>query len=231
MFYSAFIMGFIGSLHCVGMCGPIAMMLPADTSKRWKFIIGRVLYNGGRLITYVILGLFVGFIGESTTYFVSQKSLSILLGALILVGVFLPKTWQQKISLNNYVFGFTNYIKGSLSRLFKKHSLATQFSFGVLNGFLPCGLVYAALSGAFLTEAFTDGMLFMFLFGVGTLPMMLGVSLGATWLRKTFGSKIPKLIPITYSLIGLWLIFRGLIISFPHIIKQNIDLSNIPFCH
>ena len=231
MFYSAFMMGFIGSLHCVGMCGPIAMMLPADTSKRWKFVMGRVLYNSGRILTYAIFGLLVGFIGESTTYFVSQKSLSIFLGALILIGVFLPKTWKNKLSLNNYVFGYTNLVKGSLSKLFKKHSLAAQFSFGVLNGFLPCGLVYAALSGAFLTEAFTDGMLFMVLFGVGTLPMMLGVSLGATWLRKTFGAMLPKLIPITYSIIGLWLIFRGLIISFPNIINQNIDLSNIPFCH
>jgi hypothetical protein len=231
MFYSAFIMGFIGSLHCVGMCGPIAMMLPADNSKRGKFIMGRVLYNGGRILTYAILGLLVGFIGESTIYFISQKSLSILLGALILIGVFLPKSWKPKLSLNNYVFGFTNLIKGSLSKLFKKHSLATQLSFGVLNGFLPCGLVYAALSGAFLAEAFTDGMLFMVLFGVGTLPMMLGLSLGATWLKKTFGAKLPKLIPITYSFIGLWLIFRGLIISFPHIINRNIDLSNIPFCH
>jgi sulfite exporter TauE/SafE len=231
MFYSAFMMGFIGSLHCVGMCGPIAMMLPADTSKRCKFIMGRVLYNSGRIMTYAIFGLLVGFIGESTTYFVSQKLLSIFLGALILIGVFLPKTWKNKLSLNNYVLGFTNLVKGSLSKLFKKHSLTTQFLFGVLNGFLPCGLVYAALSGAFLTEALTDGMLFMVLFGVGTLPMMLGVSLGATWLRKTFGAKLPKLIPITYSFIGLWLIFRGLIISFPHIINQNIDLSNIPFCH
>ena len=224
-------MGFIGSLHCIGMCGPIAMMLPADTSKRWKFVMGRVLYNSGRILTYAIFGLLVGFIGESTTYFVSQKSLSIFLGALILIGVFLPKTWKNKLSLNNYVFGYTNLVKGSLSKLFKKHSLTTQFSFGVLNGFLPCGLVYAALSGAFLTEALTDGMIFMVLFGVGTLPMMLGVSLGATWLRKTFGAKLPKLIPITYSFIGFWLIFRGLIISFPHIINHNIDLSNIPFCH
>jgi hypothetical protein len=231
MFYSALIMGFIGSLHCIGMCGPIAMMLPADTSKHWKFIVGRVLYNSGRIMTYAILGLSVGFIGESTTYYVSQKSLSIFLGALILIGVFLPKTWKQELSLKNYIFGFTNFIKGSLSKLFKKHSLTTQFLFGVLNGFLPCGLVYAALSGAFLTETLTDGMLFMFLFGVGTLPMMLGISLGAKWLRKTFSAKLPKLIPITYSLIGLWLIFRGLIISFPHIINQNIDLSNIPFCH
>jgi hypothetical protein len=153
------------------------------------------------------------------------------LGALILIGVFLPKTWKQELSLKNYIFGFTNFIKGSLSKLFKKQSLTTQFLFGVLNGFLPCGLVYAALSGAFLTETLSDGMLFMFLFGVGTLPMMLGISLGAKWLRKTFSAKLPKLIPITYSLIGLWLIFRGLIISFPHIINQNIDLSNIPFCH
>jgi sulfite exporter TauE/SafE len=114
-------MGFIGSLHCIGMCGPIAMMLPADTSKHWKFIVGRVLYNSGRIMTYAILGLSVGFIGESTTYFVSQKSLSIFLGVLILIGVFLPKTWKHKLSLNNYIFGFTNFIKGTLSKLFKKH--------------------------------------------------------------------------------------------------------------
>jgi sulfite exporter TauE/SafE len=103
------------------MCGPIAMMLPADTSKHWKFIVGRVLYNSGRIMTYAILGLSVGFIGESTTYFVSQKSLSIFLGVLILIGVFLPKTWKHKLSLNNYIFGFTNFIKGTLSKLFKKH--------------------------------------------------------------------------------------------------------------
>jgi sulfite exporter TauE/SafE len=231
MFYSAFIMGFIGSLHCVGMCGPIAMMLPADTSKRWKFITGRVLYNSGRILTYGFLGLFVGFIGESTSYFISQKSLSIILGILILVGVFLPKTLQNKISLNPQIFRFTNFIKTSLSALFKKHSFATQFSFGILNGLLPCGLVYAALSGAFLTERITDGMAFMMLFGLGTLPMMLGISLGATWLRKTFALKLPKLIPITYSILAIWLIIRGFNAAYPHIIKQNIDLSNIPFCH
>jgi sulfite exporter TauE/SafE len=224
-------MGFIGSLHCVGMCGPIAMMLPADTSKKWKFITGRLLYNGGRIGTYSFLGLLVGFIGESTSYFISQKSLSIILGILILIGVFLPKNWQNKIALNQQIFKFTNFIKSSLSALFKKHSLATQFSFGILNGFLPCGLVYAALSGAFLTERIIDGMFFMTLFGLGTLPMLLGISLGATWLRKTFASKLPKLLPITYSIIAIWLIIRGLIISFPHIIKENIDLSNIPFCH
>ena len=98
MFYSAFIMGFIGSLHCVGMCGPIAMMLPADNSKRGKFIMGRVLYNGGRILTYAFLGLLVGFIGESTIYFISQKSLSILLGVLILIGVFLPKGTPLNVS-------------------------------------------------------------------------------------------------------------------------------------
>jgi uncharacterized protein len=213
-------MGFIGSLHCVGMCGPIAMMLPADTSKRWKFILGRTLYNSGRILTYGFLGLCVGFIGESTSYFISQKTLSIILGILILIGVFLPKS-----------FKFTNFIKASLSALFKKHSFATQFSFGILNGFLPCGLVYAALSGAFLTERITDGMAFMMLFGLGTLPMMLGISLGATWLRKTFAMKLPKLIPVTYSILAIWLIVRGFNAAYPHIIKQNIDLSNIPFCH
>ncbi|CAH0995485.1 hypothetical protein EMA8858_01608 [Emticicia aquatica] len=224
-------MGFIGSLHCVGMCGPIAMMLPADTSKRWKFILGRVLYNGGRVLTYGVLGLFVGFIGESTGYFISQKSLSIILGALILFGVFLPKSWQNKLSLNPQIFRFTNFIKSSLSALFKKHSLVTQFTFGLLNGFLPCGLVYAALSGAFLTERVIDGMFFMLFFGFGTLPMMLGISLGATWFRKTFALKLPKLIPITYSILAIWLIIRGFNAVYPHIIKQNIDLSNIPFCH
>ena len=231
MFYSAFILGFIGSLHCVGMCGPIAMMLPVGISKRWKFIIGRLLYNAGRILTYGFIGLFVGFIGESTSYFISQKSLSIFLGILILVGVFLPKSWHNKISFNPQIFRFTNLIKASLSALFKKYSLASQFSFGILNGFLPCGLVYAALSGAFLTERIIDGMVFMLLFGIGTLPMMLGISLGATWLRKIFTTKLPKLIPVTYSILAIWLIVRGFNAAYPHIIKQNIDLSIIPFCH
>jgi len=96
---------------------------------------------------------------------------------------------------------------------------------------LPCGLIYAALSVAFLTENIIGGMIFMIFFGLGTLPMMLGISLGAKWLRKTCGAKLPKLILIIYSFLGLWLIFRGLIITFPHIIKQNIDLSIISFCY
>jgi sulfite exporter TauE/SafE len=231
MIYSAFIIGFVGSLHCVGMCGPIAMMLPSDTSIRWKFVFGKVLYNSGRILTYSFLGLFVGFIGESASYFISQKTLSISLGMLILIAIFLPKSIQNKLNLHPQIFRFSNFIKSSLSSFFKKRSLLTQFFFGILNGLLPCGLIYAALSVAFLTENITGGMIFMIFFGLGTLPMMLGISLGATWLRKIFGGKLPKLIPIIYSFLGLWLIFRGLIITFPHIIKQNIDLSIISFCY
>lgn len=231
MYYSAFIMGLIGSLHCIGMCGPIAMMLPGDKEKRLRFAAGRLLYNAGRILTYGILGLSIGYFGEKLAFISSQKTLSIGLGVLILTGVLWPKRWLNKINPYNPLVRFTQKIKSSLSFLFKKHFWGTQFVFGLLNGLLPCGLVYAALSGAFLMTDSTGGFLFMILFGAGTLPMMLGASLGASFIRKKFKLNFSRIIPVTYGLLAIWLIVRGISINNPGIIHQHQNASEITICH
>lgn len=231
MLYTAFIMGLVGSLHCIGMCGPIAMLVPTDTSKKARFIIGKLVYNIGRISTYVFLGSIVGYIGAGLSYFISQKYLSIIIGLVLIIGISLPQKIQNKIGINYPLFRLTNWIKSSFSRLINKKTFLTQYVFGLINGLLPCGLVYAALGGAFLAENTLESMLFMAGFGLGTLPLMLGISVGADSIRRFFGNKLPKLIPVSYTIVGIWLIIRGFSISLPVIIKQNIDFSQIPFCH
>ena len=83
--FSAFLVGFLGSFHCVGMCGPIALALPLEKKSNWSFFSGRLLYNGGRVLTYSVLGLLVGIIGHTIAMAGFQKVLSIATGILILI--------------------------------------------------------------------------------------------------------------------------------------------------
>ncbi len=231
MWYTAFIIGLVGSLHCIGMCGPIALLVPADNSKKAKFILGKLVYNLGRISTYVFLGSIIGYIGESMGYFISQKYLSAIIGVALIIGIMLPSKIQNKLGFNFVMFRITHWFKHIFSKLMPKRTWMSQYIFGLINGLLPCGMVYVALSGAFLAENNIESMKFMLGFGLGTLPLMLGVSIGADKIRRFFGNKAPKLIPISYTMVGIWLIVRGFSISLPMIIKQNIDFSQIPFCH
>ncbi|MFN3849852.1 MAG: sulfite exporter TauE/SafE family protein [Spirosomataceae bacterium] len=226
MLYSAFIMGLVGSLHCVGMCGPISLMMPTDRSKRFNFVLGRILYNSGRILTYSLLGLVIGLLGEQVSLFASQKVLSITFGILIITFLLIPQKLQNQISLIPIVYKFNSFIKSKLSRFFKKYSLFSQFSFGLLNGLLPCGLVYAAMSGAFLMSHLWEGALFMFLFGLGTVPMMLSFGLGSHWVKNLLGNKLQKLIPITLILSAFLLLYRGFFVELP-----KPDSEEITNCH
>jgi hypothetical protein len=219
-------MGLVGSLHCVGMCGPISLMMPTDKSKRFSFVLGRILYNVGRITTYSLIGLMFGLMGEQMSLFASQKALSITFGILIIVVLMMPKKFQNQISILPFVYRFNSFIKSKLSVFFKKYSYFSQFTFGLLNGLLPCGLVYAAMSGAFLMSHIWEGTLFMFLFGLGTLPMMLSFGLGSHWVKNILGNKLQKLIPITLILSAFLLLYRGFFVELP---KPN--LEEITNCH
>jgi uncharacterized protein len=230
MVYSAVLMGFIGSLHCLGMCGPLLMLLPNEPSNRLKFIFGRLLYNAGRIITYGILGSLIGLFGEQLSIFISQKFLSIGLGVGILAILFLPKILQKKLDLLSLSSKYISKIKNALGSILKNRGLSAQFMFGIVNGLLPCGLVYGALGGAFITSNSWSGFQFMILFGLGTVPMMLSIGLGINWFKRNFEFRLPNLISATYGFIAILLIIRGFVSIFPHYIPKNIDISNIPLC-
>lgn len=209
MFGAAFVLGLVGSLHCVGMCGPLTLLLPQSAYNSYKYILGRILYNSGRVITYTVLGASVGFFGEKLSFFISQKSLSISIGIILLLYILLPGILRIKAFNLNTVYKFTGIFKSFFGRIFKNQSLLAQLSFGLVNGLLPCGMVYAALATSFVMSTWQDSALNMTFFGLGTLPLMLPVSLGIHKLRQIIGNKFNLVMNISYVLLGIWLIYRG----------------------
>ncbi len=231
MLYTAFIMGLIGSLHCVGMCGPIALMLPGNKEKRTRFIMGRLLYNSGRVLTYGIFGIGIGYFGEKIETLTSSSLLSLVLGSALLAGILVPAKLLRRFSPDGFIRHITQKIKSFVALLFKKHFMGVQFVFGLVNGLLPCGMVYAALSGAFLTAGPSEGFLFMVLFGIGTVPAMLGLSLGSTFFRGYFRLHFSKLIHITYGVLAIWLIVRGFYFQQSPAEKDRLSAAGITICH
>lgn len=213
MFYSALVLGFAGSLHCLGMCGPLSLLLPADKTKRTTFIIGRLIYNSGRITTYALMGTLVGWLNQSTSVLVSQKYVFLTIGPLLLLYSLLPKKTQNRVGMLPFIQRSTGVLKKSISKLHKKRGHLAQFLFGTINGLIPCGLVYAALGAAILASSTMNSMLFMVIFGLGTLPMMMAFGLvGKVNLR--FLRLNPELIyRISFILIACIMIYKGVHIS------------------
>ena len=222
--WTAFLLGLIGSLHCAGMCGPIALAIPFKTSTRFSFVLGRIAYNMGRITTYCLLGILFGAIGKSFAVIGWQRWVSLFVGIAILATMIAG----TRVSLTIRAAKPINFLKGLLSRLLKQNSLSATFLMGLLNGFLPCGLVYAACAGAAVTSGFVSGIGYMGAFGAGTLPMMLGVGLFGKKLQFMLRFKLQKSIPITLVLMSLLLILRGLALGIPYL---SPDLAHGACCH
>ncbi|MBK6444530.1 MAG: sulfite exporter TauE/SafE family protein [Bacteroidetes bacterium] len=211
--FSAFLVGFLGSFHCVGMCGPIALALPLEKKSNWSFFSGRLLYNGGRVLTYSVLGLLVGIIGHTIAMAGFQKVLSIATGILILIIAMLPFLIKRVNYLNLFLVRYTSKIKGLFKVLFGLRSRKTLFLIGVVNGLLPCGFVYLALAGAATTGTMAEGMSYMLLFGLGTVPMMLTLTMAGNIFSLRTRMIIQKISPFIAVSVAILLIARGLTID------------------
>jgi uncharacterized protein len=228
---TALILGTVGSLHCVGMCGPIVLALPqTGNPSKLHFLTGRLVYNSGRIITYFFLGLIFGGIGQVISLAGFQSTLSIILGVLILASLFLP------ISKTLDVINTSPLWRNTLGKLFKKKSFPALAGIGMLNGLLPCGLVYTALAGAVAAGDSLYGGLFMLVFGLGTIPALLVVAIIGRVTKINWQGLIKKALPATMFVLGTLLILRGLSLGIPYI---SPDLRNagtnqelfIPNCH
>ena len=172
MLLSALVLGLLGSFHCVGMCGPIAFMLPVDRSNSFNKVTQIALYHFGRLISYSIIGLIFGLLGKGLYIFGLQQQLSIIIGALMIIIVIIPYNTFNKYNFSKPLFRFISKIKSALGKELKKKSTDTFLTIGFLNGFLPCGLVYMAVFAAIATADMLEGIMYMFIFGLGTIPLM-----------------------------------------------------------
>jgi len=214
IYLSALLLGLAGSLHCVGMCGAIAVALPLDRNSWWRRISGALLYHLGRSITYSIMGVIFGLIGAGLSLAGFQRWLSIITGAVMILVVLFPALFKNPFTTN---FSLFSKIRNGFQSLFAKRSLPALLGIGLLNGLLPCGLVYIALAGALGTGGVAEGALFMLVFGIATAPLLFVVSILGTVISINLRQKLAKAIPVIVVIIGLLFILRGLNLGIPFI--------------
>lgn len=233
MLYSAFILGLISSLHCIGMCGPIAMMLPLDHQNEAKKVTQIVTYHLGRLTAYAIIGLIFGLLGRGFFLAGLQQKMSIFIGLSMIIAVLIPEKIFSRYNFSKPVYKIISKIKSSLGSQFKNKSFKSLFTIGLLNGFLPCGMVYIALFGAIAMQSAGFGVLYMVLFGLGTVPLMTIVVYIHSLIKLPFRNKIQKAIPYVAVIIGVLFILRGLGLGIPYVSPSNMSLfvQGTPNCH
>jgi sulfite exporter TauE/SafE len=214
---SGFLVGIMGSAHCAGMCGPIALALPTGGKTGWPLLAGRVMYNAGRIVTYALLGLIVGAIGKGVALLGYQQALSIALGVLLILSSLAPAAARRFLPRLPWAGAVQSRVSDALGSLFRRRSVAALFLAGVLNGFLPCGFVVAGLAGAATTGSEAAGALFMSGFGAGTVPIMLGLSLAGYRLPAGFRTRLVAALPWFGVLLGVLLIVRGLGLGIPYL--------------
>jgi len=220
----AFFIGLFGSVHCVGMCGPLALAVPSFQTKGWLVVADKVSYNIGRVCTYSILGLLLGFLGKQLWLLGLQEAVSIISGVLIIMAGFsrlLKIRLRESNFLSGLLLSFNNLLGYAL-----RHR-AGHFVVGMLNGLLPCGFVYLALVGAVNTTSPQAAAGYMFWFGMGTFPLMLLAMVGSGLAGPLVRRSINRTIPYVMICLGFWFILRGMNLNIPYLspAKQNTGVS------
>lgn len=224
MLYTAIIFGLISSFHCIGMCGPIAMMLPVDRNNEAKKIMQLVIYHLGRLVAYSTLGIIFGILGKGFFLAGMQQQLSILVGIIMIIIAVVPEKTLAQYNFSKPVYKIISKVKSNLGKQFKSKTYKSFFTIGLLNGFLPCGMVYVALFGALAMPTIHYSILYMLLFGLGTVPMMSLVVIISNLITNPVRNTIQKMIPIIAVFIGMLFIIRGLGLDIPYLSPKTTSL-------
>ncbi len=229
MIWSAFILGLVGSFHCIVMCGPIAIATAGG--KRDRLYNGKILaYNIGRTTTYFVLGLIAGSLGFVASLAGLQHLLSLVLGSFIVLAVIVSYLTRRHLT-GSKAYKLVSLIKRPFQNVLKKQTLGSKLFLGLINGLLPCGLVYVALAAAMAQNSIIHSGTYMMIFGLGTIPVMASLSFSAEYINRLKGIKINKLIPYLSLTMGLLLIVRGLALGIPYLspdikIEDNKPMSS-----
>ena len=217
IFISAFILGIISNLHCIGMCGPIALALPLNRESNWTKFYGILQYNFGRILTYSILGGIVGFIGLGMHLIGILQSLSIFAGIGIILYAWRKQLFKAAIfqQFNSNVL--QKFTSKSMGKILRNDSPFKLFLLGMVNGVLPCGMVYTALITAVIAGNPLQSSFSMLFFGLGTLPGMISIAFFANQIKSKYRVKINAALPYLVTIVGLLIVFRGLNLDIPYI--------------
>ncbi len=241
--WTALTIGVLGSFHCVGMCGPIAMALPYQADRPGTTLFISSLYNGGRVAGYAMIGLFFGLIGQSFSMVGLQKALSIGIGILILLVVVWPRVQRSSHIIEDGLKRIYTPLQRRMGIMLANFSQShrqgasrwmpslTLLGIGFTNAFIPCGLVYLAVAGAVTQGQFSYGIIYMALFGLGTVPLMLALGLSHHLIRPKTRSVIRRARPYIMLFFACLFILRGLNVDLPVNLSFWIDQGTPPMCH
>lgn len=225
----AFFIGLFGSLHCIGMCGPLAFAIPAPRNQLWLLLADKLLYNAGRVFSYSILGLLAGLLGRQLWVAGLQQGISIASGVLIIAAA-LSRILKLKMLLSNQAGSALLQPVSHLINYALQHR-AGHLVIGMLNGWLPCGFVYLALIGAINTASPAGAAEFMFCFGMGTFPLMLLATLSTALIGPAVRRRINVALPYLMLCLGCWFILRGLNMNIPYLSPPPVSASPTVVCH
>ena len=226
--WTAFILGFLGSLHCAGMCGPLVLALSATGSSKASCLLGRVVNNLGRITTYGFLGMIFSLLGRTLAVAGLQRWVSLIAGVAVIIA------WvaSSRYAVTTPLLRAVGWLKAGQANLLQQRTFKSLFFLGVLNGFLPCGLVYAACAGAVAAGGFLRGVEYMIVFGLGTVPMMLGIGFVGKKLLLMIRFRFQKLIPTALVVLGMLLILRGMSLGIPYLSPAlSYAGGKAPACH
>lgn len=200
---TAFVLGLLGSAHCMGMCGGIAATIGLrQHQKRIDHLLG---YNFGRVISYSIAGALVGSLGFLLKGEILGLALRTFAGLLLIaMGLYIAKWWQgllQVEKLGGYAWRF---IQPFAARLLPVESAKQAITLGFFWGWLPCGLVYSTLLWSATAQSASQSALLMLAFGVGTLPAMLLTGILAQQAQSLLANQYVR------SISGLMVIIFGI---------------------
>jgi uncharacterized protein len=215
--WTALSLGLVSNFHCLGMCGPIALAIPVKSNTISSRLGSILLYNLGRISTYALIGAIFGFFGKGLFLMGIQQQLSIVIGALIVASAILILANRKVDLFSKIIPSKFVVLKSKMQKYLRQKGYFNNFILGLLNGILPCGVVYFALMGALATGGVVSGILFMTLFGVGTLPVMVLLPWIKDYLTTGFRQKLQRTVPVMLLIFGSLLIVRGANLGIPYL--------------
>lgn len=226
MLWTALMLGLAGSLHCAGMCGPLALALPHPGGGNPSFVVSRLAYNSGRIVTYLALGAVFGLLGRTFALVGVQRWLSIGAGSAMLLGLL----FASRLGARTPVVALVDRLKVTFGRLLQRRTLPSLTLLGLLNGLLSCGLVYAAVAVATATGGLISAVGYMGLFVLGTLPLMLGIGLSGREFPVAWRFRLQAWVPLSLAMVAMLLILRGLSLGIPYL-SPNLAAADPACCH
>lgn len=228
---SGLLLGFVSSFHCLGMCGPLVLALPFNYLPNNKKTAGAFIYHIGRILVYILLGIFFSLLGSRFFIAKYQQTFSIVIGISVIVMTFFY-FFNKKLFTLQIVEAFTHKVQHFIVKKITQHSLINILWVGAANGLLPCGMVYFAVMGALAMQSIQNSIVFMAAFGLGTLPFMFLITHLGIFIKISVRNTIKKFVPVFLLIMGMLLIMRGLNLGIPYISPEiNNTADSAIICH